>query len=91
MLERTSSAESKAADAYSELMHDVSDQFRVGRVVSSNHHNTRRKCIDADWKNDRKHYMKATSRVGQAYQVDELPDAGSHVSLTSSADNGVPL
>lgn len=77
----------KSVVAYPEFLNNIFDQFKVRRVVSPHQHDTRKKHVNVDWKNERRHFMKASSRVGQEYQVDVLPPAGSYVAASSAGKN----
>mmetsp|Transcript_7611 Transcript_7611/g.16307 ORF Transcript_7611/g.16307 Transcript_7611/m.16307 type:complete len:362 (-) Transcript_7611:2-1087(-) len=87
VLERPDSVDPKSAGAYPEFLNNIFDQFKVRRVVSPHQHDTRKKQINVDWKNERRHFMKASSRVGQEYQVDVLPPSGLYVASSSADKN----
>ena len=92
ILEKKGAAEAKAADAYLELATDASDIFAghqkdkkgVPSPSSSIKLLTESKTNDLAWKDERTHFEKSSSRVGPEFQVDVLPDAGSHASSTTS-------
>ena len=46
--------------------------------MSPNTRMTRQRFSDIAWKENRTHYEKSSSRVGNEYQVDVLPKVGSH-------------
>jgi hypothetical protein len=70
--------EASAAEAFKIALPDIHDQFASKKVSTAPTHNssTAQEHIELDWKHNRIHYPKAESRVGEEYQVSELPAAG---------------
>eukprot|EP01082_Thalassiosira_pseudonana_P013581 g12456.t1.1.5e17418b g12456 g12456.t1 contig6:1958093-1959605(+) len=90
VLEKRNEAEAKAAEAFLSAVPDyVAEQFlpqpKQEKALVARPRRTRQRSADVDWKHERTHYPKATSRVGQEYQVDVLPDAGSYL---AAVDDG---
>lgn len=84
VLDSKEEAEAKAAEAYVQLVPDIREQLQSKKkdlsaasdsVITQSEHQEH---VNLDWKHERTHYPKATSRVGEEFQVSELPKAGSH-------------
>ena len=87
VLKRESKTEATAADAYLELIKRRNAQLSPSRSSSRN------MTTHFAWKDERTHYEKASSRIGNEYQVHVLPSAGSHMTSTTDTDghDGGPL
>jgi hypothetical protein len=83
VLKSSDETEAKAAEAYVKLVPDIYDQFRpkdkASAAPSCDAKTSQDDHVNMDWKHERTHFPKATSRVGEEYQVSELPKAGTHV------------
>ena len=90
VLEKRNEIEAKAADAYVVLVQDKSDESTVQTCITQKRR-TRPQCLDVEWKNKRKHFMKSSSRIGPDYQVAAIPAAGSFISSTSNVYDGSSL
>ena len=87
VLEKKSVAEAKAADAYVDLVPDASDMFmdqKDKKREPSPSHSNRQDINHFDWKDERTHFEKSSSRVGPEFQVDVLPAAGSYTSTINT-------
>ena len=95
ILEKNNEAEAIAADAYTELVPYVTDLFAEQKekidpkgsrsvVPYSPSTHTRQKIDLCEWKHERTHYNKSSSRVGPEFQVDSLPKAGSCTNPTNA-------
>lgn len=76
VLKSSDETEAKAAQAYMKVVPDIYDQFfpqEKASTSSNRRMGTRQRHVDIDWKHERKHYPKATSRIGEDYQVTEMP------------------
>jgi hypothetical protein len=76
VLKSSDETEAKAAQAYMKVVPDIYDQFfpqESGSTSPNRRMGTRQRHVDIDWKHERKHYPKAASRVGEDYQVTEMP------------------
>eukprot|EP00804_Cyclotella_cryptica_P002283 CCRYP_004015-RA/>CCRYP_004015-RA protein AED:0.32 eAED:0.32 QI:0/0.5/0.66/1/1/1/3/1189/611 len=76
VLKSSDETEAKAAQAYVKVVPDIYDHFfpqESGSTSPNRRIGTRQRHVDIDWKHERKHYPKATSRVGEDYQATELP------------------
>jgi hypothetical protein len=80
VLKSSDESEAKAADAYKAMVPGIYDQFfPVAKRASTpppqgRRMGTRQKQVaEIDWKHERKHYPKASSRVGENYQVTDMP------------------
>ena len=81
VLKSSDGAEAKAAEAYTKVVPDIQDQFDSKTnesTVQPESEYTQQDHVELDWKNKRTHYPKASSRVGDEYQVTELPTAGTY-------------
>jgi hypothetical protein len=84
VLKSSEETEIKAAEAYIKVVPDIHDQFLAKDKAAAPSYNANISTgqddhINLDWKHQRTHYPKATSQVGEEYQVSELPKAGTHV------------
>jgi len=80
VLKSSDGAEAKAAEAYTKVVPDIQDQFdsKKNEPVQPESEHIEQDHVELDWKNKRTHYPKASSRVGDEYQVAELPAAGTY-------------
>jgi hypothetical protein len=79
VLKSSDETEASAAEAFKIALPDIHDQFASKKKVSTapaHNSSTAQEHIELDWKHNRIHYPKAESRVGEEYQVSELPTAG---------------
>ena len=82
VLQSSDEAERKAAEAYMKVVPDAHEQFMPKTkelAAPTQDSNPQEEHDDLNWKHERKHYPKATSRVGDEYQATELPLAGSYL------------
>ncbi|KAL7506562.1 hypothetical protein ACHAXN_003828 [Cyclotella atomus] len=84
VLKSSDETEVEAAEAYVKVVPDIHDHFLAKDKAAAPSYNANISTgqddhINLDWKHQRTHYPKATSRVGEEYQVSELPKAGTHV------------
>ena len=89
ILEKRNSIEAEAADAYISYMvqfaeNKIDDSVKPSRASSRQRQTTSRRSnesgrMDMNWKVNRRHFPKLSSRVGLGYQVLELPAARPYI------------
>ena len=90
VLNSSDETETKAAEAYAKAVPDIHEQLQPKKKessVPSESTSVQLDCqehVNMDWKHERTHYPKATSRVGDEYQATELPKAGTYVANEQS-------
>ena len=89
VLNSSNEVERKAAEAYMTAVPDALEQFTLKTkelAAPSQGGSPQKEHDDMNWKHERKHYPKATSRVGDEYQATELPLAGSYLKSEEQSD-----
>ena len=93
--EETDKSETKAAEAFLKLVPNAADLLGKGSVQSSTATSKRQRSDShSSWKYDTTHFKHKESQVGDNYQVDILPTAGSYVyenTTGKDAYDGGPL
>lgn len=92
--EEASNSENKAAEAFLKLVPDAADLLGKGGFQSSTTAKRQRSDSHSAWKYDTTHFKHKESQVGDNYQVDILPTAGSYLDDNTTgkdAYDGGPL